>query len=355
MNIPEEFREVVESLPPVLRALLDAELAAGNEIAEVGHSFPAPPVGAYIKLARPVTTRPRAAGGGLKFRDFKSSIYSGEFTDERGFFFIVEPPAPPPTEPDMDAIRAGKVSRPAPLSKPTSIQNEPEPIAKGAMQRFESSMVIDYEKWHDGIGYDIEALRDASPEERATIETMLIHRGVRDWRDVETLAALNTPRARKAVKAALKSDDHQVHMAVVRYASELIPNVKRSALLVKALESAEFYGGLTEALDEVAEFHPSKVIDALLRGVLAREGEAAVHFAAMLMFIHGKADEPFDMEQRPFFLTFNTEDQAAREAAFRELCEKIGVIAEKYLGARPSGLPRVCGGAGCKGAARKNT
>ena len=348
MNIPEEFREVVESLPPVLRALLDAELAAGNEIAEVGHSFPAPPVGATIKLARPVTTRPRAAGGGLKFRDFNSSIYSGEFTDERGFFFIVEPPAPPPDEPDMDAIRAGKVPKPAPLSKPMPIQRERETIAKGPIERFKSSMVIDYEKWHDGIGYDLEALRDASPEERTTIETMLIDGGVRDWRDVEALGALNTPRARKALKAALKSDDHQVRMAIVRYASELVPNAKRSVLLVEALGSAEFYGGLTEALDEVEEFHPPKVIDALLRGVLAREGEVAVHFAAMLMFIYGKTSEPFDMEQRPFFLTFNTEEQTAREAAFRKLCEKIGVIAQKYF------ETSVSGGGGRKGASRKN-
>ena len=348
MNIPEEFREVVESLPPVLRALLDAELAAGNEIAEVGHSFPAPPVGAYIKLARPVTTRPRAVGVGLKFRDFNSSIYSGEFSDERGFFFIVEPPAPPPAEPDMDAIRAGKVPKPAPSFKPTSIQNEPKPIAKDAMQRFRNSMVIDYEKWHDGIGYDLEALREASPEERATIETMLIDRGVGDWRDVEALAALNTPRARKALRAALKSDDHQVRMAVMQYAPELVSNAKRSVLLVEALQSAKFYGGLTEVLDEVEEFHPSEVIDALLRGVLAREGEVAVHFAAMLMFIYGKASESFDMEQRVFFLTFNTEDQAAREAAFRELCQKIGVTAEKYTGTRPSNLPRISDGAGRK-------
>ncbi len=46
MNIAEHFRKDIESFPLVLRALLDAELSAGNEIVEVGHSFPAPPVGA---------------------------------------------------------------------------------------------------------------------------------------------------------------------------------------------------------------------------------------------------------------------------------------------------------------------
>ena len=81
MGIPESFRHDAAALPRILRALLDAELAAGNEIVEVGHSFPAPPAGAYFKLARPVTTRLRAPGDGLDFRDFASSIYSGEFTD----------------------------------------------------------------------------------------------------------------------------------------------------------------------------------------------------------------------------------------------------------------------------------
>ena len=62
---PAEYREDVAALPPVLRKLLLAELAAGNTIAEVGHSFPAPPFGAYFKLSAPVTTQAHASCGGL--------------------------------------------------------------------------------------------------------------------------------------------------------------------------------------------------------------------------------------------------------------------------------------------------
>jgi hypothetical protein len=94
MNIPPEFRKQLEAFPHTPRALLEAELAAGNEIAEVGHGFPAPPVGAYITLARPVTTRARAVGGGLSFRVFASPLYSGEFTDDQRVYFILEPPGP---------------------------------------------------------------------------------------------------------------------------------------------------------------------------------------------------------------------------------------------------------------------
>ena len=34
------------------------------------------------------------------------------------------------------------------------------------MSRFIESMKIDYEKWHDGIGYDLKALAEANREER---------------------------------------------------------------------------------------------------------------------------------------------------------------------------------------------
>jgi hypothetical protein len=50
MGIPKEFLAKAEMLPLPLRKLLEDEIAAGNEIVEVGHSFPAPPVGAYFKL-----------------------------------------------------------------------------------------------------------------------------------------------------------------------------------------------------------------------------------------------------------------------------------------------------------------
>ncbi len=345
MDVPKEFRQDFDAFPQVLRALLDAELAAGNEVAEFGHGFPAPPVGAYIKLARPVTTRARESGDGLRFRDYNSSIYSGEFTDERGHFFILEPPAPEEPEPDMDAIRAAHsggsswtAARPA--GPPAAIPERPLPAApESAFQRFLRSMVMDYDKWHDGEGYDLDALREATPNERVAIQTTLLARGVRDWRDVEALAALDTPGARQALQAAANHADPQIRLAVARHSEALVPGEKRVESLVKALQTAKFYGGLTQALDEVEDFHPPEVVEALFRGALNREGEAAVHFAAMLTFVHGKASEPFDMEQRPFFLRFHTEDAAEREAVFRKLCERLGVEASRYLDSQLSRRP----------------
>lgn len=104
--------------PQALRALLEAELAAGNAVAEVTHDFPAPPVGACLMLARRVATRPRASADGLDFRPRQSSLTSGEWTDAERRFFILEPPDPPPDEPDMEAIRTAAVPAPAPRPTP---------------------------------------------------------------------------------------------------------------------------------------------------------------------------------------------------------------------------------------------
>ncbi|MCL4205573.1 MAG: hypothetical protein KJ000_24090 [Pirellulaceae bacterium] len=321
MIIPDEHAKAIADFPQVLRNLIEAELAAGNRIIELGSGFPAPPVGACLKLAQRVSTRPRASSGELQFFERNRSDYSGEFTDAKRYFFVLEPPLPPPTEPDMDAIRAEREARQhaADAGLPVSARS-----SASLVDRFRASMIMDHERWREGVGYDLELVTAATPEERVTIEQLLLDGGIRGWRDVEALAALDTPRAREALRAALHGPNPEVRSAVLRYAPDLVTDQERIAALVQSLRDAEFYGGLSQTLDHVAVFHPPEVVEALLRGVLERAGEVAVHFAAMLAFIHGQAAEPFDMDQRPFFLRFNTDDRAERESAFRELCARLG-------------------------------
>src|SRR5262245_36388957 len=242
MKIPPQYRKDFEALPPSLRRLVEHELDAGNEIVEVGHSFPAPPVGCYVKLARTVTTRPRQSSEEIHFYDRNSSIYSGEFADPTRFFFVLEPPNPPPPEPDMDAIR--RAVQGETLLASSAPGKSTEPVAGTALKRFSNSMIIDYEKWHDGIGYDLEIIRNATPEELLQIEDLLASRPVNDWRDVEALAAIDSPRARVLLRKALRSTDHQVRAAVVQHAPHLVSNADRTASLLSALGHAEIYGGL---------------------------------------------------------------------------------------------------------------
>jgi hypothetical protein len=86
----------------------------------------------------------------------------------------------------------------------------PPPPARptAAYTKFKDSTNITYERWHDGIGYDLDALARSSEPERAAVADDLIRRleqGEGDWRDVEALAALNPPRARAALEKGLRA------------------------------------------------------------------------------------------------------------------------------------------------------
>lgn len=89
-----------------MRALIESELRAGNEIVEMSGMHPAPPAGLCARIAKHVTTRPRASFDGVRFYERNSSSYSGEFADADRMYFIIEPPRDPGPPPDMDAIRA---------------------------------------------------------------------------------------------------------------------------------------------------------------------------------------------------------------------------------------------------------
>jgi hypothetical protein len=335
------------AFPDALRELLAQELTAGNSITEVGSSFPAPPVGAYVKLINPVTTRARSSGNGLVFYDRNSSIYSGEWTDAQRYFFVLEPPRPPEPELDMEAIRAAHnppsrlptsggrsfdETTNSPQGQPRADVGAPESssipaawAANSCVRRFQKSMVIDYEKWHDGIGYDLSVLEAANEAELAMIEDLLLRRRSADWRDVEALAAIGSERAKAELRRAFAEGNAEIRGAVLEHAPDLVSESHKTEHIVEALRTAEFYYGLSQAIDEAAEFHPAPVVAQLFRSALTREGGVAVHCAALLLFIHGWAESKFDWEHRPFLLRFNTKDPEEREAVFRELCERIGV------------------------------
>ena len=349
MNRPAQFEQEFATFPAALRALVDAELKAGNAIVALQHGFPAAPRGASIMLAQPVGTDRRRSANGVEFCERNNYWCAGEFTTSERYFFVLEPPLPPPPDPDMNAIRAameareraGNAERPLDVTERdysaephlrvdgrSPLPPRPKPAASPAspaVERFRESMTATYERWHDGIGYDLEIVRTATPKDLVSIEDILLSHGANDWRDVEALAELNSPRARVALQRAHKSSNQEVRLAVQRYAPSLVTDDDRIATLVGTLRNAEAYGGLTQALLDIETFHPPEIINALLRGLMERDGGTACHFAAMLYFLHGKAASAFDWDLRPFFLRFNTEDMAEREAVVRELCGTIGV------------------------------
>jgi hypothetical protein len=195
-----------------------------------------------------------------------------------------------------------------------------------ALDRFVRSLFIDYEKWHDGVGFDLDALREVTPTERAVAESRLD--ATHDWRDVEALAVLaelGSASAERSLRDALKSGSQEIRLAIMKHAPHLVDDTARTEMLVNALEVATPFDAFTDTLEQVERFHPPPVVDALWRGIDTRQGDVAVHYAAMLAFIYGKADSAFDWSMRPLFLKFNTTSSAERRAAIAELRSRLDV------------------------------
>lgn len=179
-------------------------------------------------------------------------------------------------------------------------------------------MQIDYYKWHDGIGYDIDIIRNASAAERAAIEDVLARRGAKDWRDVEAFAALG---ATGQLRKALASSDCTVSLAVLEYAPTVATEAEAVELLTRALHESEIGAGFAEALRIVTRFHPPAIVDAMLRAICKRKNTTLL--VPHLLSIHGHVDDPSQ------FLSRFHGDQFPQ--AFRELCARIGVDASRYL------------------------
>ena len=199
-----------------------------------------------------------------------------------------------------------------------------------------ASTNIDYDRWKEGEGYDLRALRALDPDEAFRAEHWLLARAANDWRDLERLLAIGSPAAQAAVIDQLRNGklEQRLHAARLveddpKLGTDTAAEVEAAA--IAGLESALLFYGLSIALDLATTLRTPALIDALFRATLRDEGEAAVHAAARLAYIHGKAKEPFDWELRPLFLRFNTQDRAEREVVFRKLCTLCGVDAEPYL------------------------
>ena len=132
----------------------------------------------------------------------------------------------------------------------------PAPPPSDARRTFDASMVIGYEQWHDGIGYDLDALAKLTESERESVAADLIIRlrsGDGSWRDVEALAALGTPQARHALEIALPRADLGLRLHIGRALAELGAAVAMDKIIADALRSADRDGSHSFALDLAAQ------------------------------------------------------------------------------------------------------
>lgn len=220
--------------------------------------------------------------------------------------------------------RTERSREPVTMSHPSFDRHDRSIPNESALARFERSLFIDYEQWHDGVGYDVATLRELTADERRRIEARLTPPD--GWRDVEALAViakLGSDSARAELRRVATAGSAETRLAVLRYAPELVDDAARTTALVGALDSATAFDSFTTTLEQVAAFHPQAVIDALWRGLETRQGEVAMHYAGMIAFLAGKADSAFDWSLRPLLMEFKTEDATARRAAIGKLRTRV--------------------------------
>ncbi|HZR27926.1 MAG TPA: hypothetical protein VFA71_04035 [Terriglobales bacterium] len=200
-------------------------------------------------------------------------------------------------------------------------------MASAYFERFRESMAIDYMKWHDGIGYDLEALRQVTEEERELALDILISREAADWRDIEALDCLGSPRALKEIKDALKSNNIEVKIEAAErlVRRELLDNASIESLILDALDSATLTNGMTMTLRFARAHATPSVRQKLLWCALYGNDDIRVHAAALSHYLHGQSASAFDWSFRPLYLRFRSKEQTERQAAFIELCRSMNI------------------------------
>jgi hypothetical protein len=290
-------------------------------------------VARLIKRRRPITWReiealtildPQAAehlvGSAAKEDDEGDEVDDDEATDE-----VDE-------EEDTDAADFAAAARAARARQPASrpAKKPAKPQHSDAYKRFIASMKMNYEKWHEGEGYDVDAIAEMTDAERRDIVDKLTA-GVVDngsevtWREVEALAAIDLPEARAAVDEASK---HHLNIATRLAAAEVMHEQQRLAdidgfLANQIRKLTKNDDACTRAL-LMAEEHPSDTIKQALLWASWNQTECAPHCAALLCYLCGKAKEQFDWDLRPMFLKLDVHNSYFdRKQAFDELCKLV--------------------------------
>jgi len=188
-------------------------------------------------------------------------------------------------------------------------------------------MTIDYGAWRDGTPYDIPALAGISAEERDLLTEEICEKSSLDWRDVEALRALGTPRALNRVGAAAQTqtDGGGIEAFIDEVARGWSPQIE--ARFVEKLERVQSMTGALDRLYEIATAHQTPAVMAQLLRNARIHSDPTVRYsmAAFLLELTGHTDTryTFDPEIRPHLLDLNSDDYKTYKAAVAWLEDKV--------------------------------
>lgn len=211
-------------------------------------------------------------------------------------------------------------------------------MAGSAYDRFIHSMQINYEKWHDGIGYDLDALRSLEPREKRQILQLLKTRD--DWRDVEAIAVIQeTPpaddetlaaKAGEALDALTHTKSGEARMTALAHLhdSGQLNDKSLETRLLEELKIVDIYDGLSRCF-ALLDLVPTNQIKRRLLWCMLNRTEIGTLMAGKLWQMCGKSTEELDWSQRPMLLKFGKGVHAweAHQAA-QQFCAAVGMAME---------------------------
>ncbi|MBV6522456.1 MAG: hypothetical protein MNPFHGCM_02604 [Gemmatimonadaceae bacterium] len=187
-----------------------------------------------------------------------------------------------------------------------------------AWQRFAASMRVDFDAWHDGTGYDIDAIAGLSAAERGMLREVMRSRLTNalrpaEWRDMETAAALGDW---PVLERIAESDDVEVRLRALRLLGDMDA---AGDLVVSLLTGDSHERALFAAFDLVSQYRTTAVRNALIERV--RRVDAYFIVAAMTLLENFcGCEDPWN--ERPAL--FEMQDEGVSSAKLRLLLARCG-------------------------------
>jgi hypothetical protein len=208
-------------------------------------------------------------------------------------------------------------------AKPARKASDAEPTA---LDQFVASATPVWKEWAEGATYDLEAIGRLTPAERAGAVELLTGRDV-TWREVEALAALETPPARAAIEKALAHHlSIDTRLAAAEIMHELDPAFDLDAFLARQIRALyQPRNGLERAL-RLAEDHDAPLVRQALLWSSYNSTECAPACARLLLRLTGAAGEETGEAVEALLTKLGVHNSSFdRSAAFQELCRRTGL------------------------------
>ncbi len=201
-----------------------------------------------------------------------------------------------------------------------------------AVKRFRDSMVMDFDMWHDGNGFDLSAIDDMTAEERRDLAYEL-NAGEKTWRELEALAALDMEDVDTIIEETSKmseSSNNRITAAAALHDRGKMKNEAFEELLCNEIRKLAGKGdGSIKVLLEAEAMPTEKVKQALLWSSW-NSTDDSMSCAARLLYLRGKAEDQLAWSHREWLFDIQpTNSYFTRKRAFDKLCELCGMTLDE--------------------------